>query len=90
VPRYHDKGDSLSATINKYLRKNGLRPTPRHSVYSLRHNFQDRLLAAQLLDRVQADLMGHEFGRQKYGEGASLEQKIEALNRIKFRWPASA
>lgn len=90
VPRYHDKGDSLSATINKYLRENGLRPTPRHSVYSLRHNFQDRLLAAQLPDRVQADLMGHEFGRQKYGDGASLEQKLEALNRIKFRWPASS
>lgn len=91
VPRYWDKGDGLSATINKFLRENGLRPTPRHSVYSLRHSFQDRLLAAHALDRVQADLMGHEFVRQKYGDGASLDQKLEVLNRIKFAWspPAS-
>jgi hypothetical protein len=29
-PRYRDKGSSLSATVNKYLLQNGLRPTKDH------------------------------------------------------------
>ena len=84
--RYFDKGDSASAVINKFLRENGLRPSPKHSVYSLRHSFQDRLLAAGAPDRLQTDLMGHEFDREVYGEGASMEQKLELLTRIKFQW----
>src|ERR1700676_3516956 len=37
-PRYRDKSSSLSATVNKFLRVNGFRPTKDHSVYSLRHS----------------------------------------------------
>ncbi len=83
---YFDNSDSLSAAVNKFLRENGLRPSPRHSLYSLRHSFQDRILGAKALDRVQADLMGHAFDREKYGEGATLEAKLEVLDAIKFRW----
>ncbi len=39
-PRYRDKEDTLSATLNKYLRENKLAPTENHSVYSLRHSFE--------------------------------------------------
>jgi integrase len=85
-PAYFDNSDSLSAAVNKFLRENGLRPTPRHSLYSLRHSFQDRILAAKALDRVQADLMGHSMDREEYGEGATLEAKLEVLDGIKFRW----
>lgn len=86
-PRYFDKGDNASAVINKFLRENGLQPTPKHTVYSLRHTFQDRLLAAGAPDRLQTDLMGHEFEREAYGSGASMEQKLDMLDRIKFKWP---
>ena len=37
--RYRDKSSNLSATLNKYLLENGLRPTKNHTVYSLRHSF---------------------------------------------------
>ncbi|NKB79072.1 integrase [Ochrobactrum daejeonense] len=40
--RYRDKGNSLSATLNKYLSENKLLETDKHSVYSLRHSFEDR------------------------------------------------
>ena len=31
--------------------------------------------------------MGHEFDRPDYGAGASLKQKRDLLNKIKFPWP---
>jgi integrase len=88
-PAYFDNSDSLSACVNSYLRENNLRPTGRHSLYSLRHSFQDRILAAKALDRVQADLMGHAFDREKYGEGSTLEAKLELLESIRFEWSQS-
>lgn len=82
---YSENPDSLSAVISKYLIENGLMPSKNHSVYSLRHSFQDRLLAVNAPDRVQADLMGHKFSRQAYGNGASLEQKYEWLKKIELK-----
>lgn len=83
-PRYRDKGASLSATINKYLSENGLRPTKRHTAYSLRHCFEDRLTAVEAPEKIAAALMGHKWIRPKYGSGPSLEQKREWLERIAF------
>lgn len=85
--RYFDKSDSLSATVNKALKIAGLRPTPDHTAYSMRHSFQDRILAAEASNRLQSDLMGHEFNGTAYGAGASLEQKLKLLDSIKFDWP---
>jgi integrase len=42
-PRYFDKADNFSAAVSKYLKKHRLLPTPKHSIYSLRHSFKDRL-----------------------------------------------
>jgi integrase len=83
-PRYADKADSASAIINKILSKNKLRPTKRHTAYSLRHTFQDRIENASASDRMQADLMGHEFGRPTYGDGAEMKRRQEFLNEIKL------
>ena len=83
--QYRDSPDRLSATLNKYLRENKLFPTENHTVYSLRHSFQDRLLAANAPDRVQADLMGHKFQRPAYGEGATLAQKMEWMRKIQLK-----
>ena len=82
--RYRDNEDSLSATVNKSLGELRLRPTPRHTLYSLRHSFQDRIQHAP--DRLQVDLMGHRFERAKYGAGSTLEAKMEFLDGIKFKW----
>jgi integrase len=88
-PRYRDKSSSLSATVNKFLRVNGLRPTKDHSVYSLRHSFKDRLVAAEAPDSLIDSLMGHKTYKPKYGKGPSLELKLKYLQQIAFEAPAS-
>jgi len=85
--RYAGRPDSLTTLLNKYLTENKLFPTEEHSVYSLRHSFQDRLLAIKALDREQADLMGHKFERPDYGEGVTLAQKLECLTKIRLKKP---
>ncbi|PRX02272.1 UNVERIFIED_ORG: site-specific recombinase XerD [Martelella mediterranea] len=82
--RYRTKSAGLSGAINKYLRENGLRETPAHTLYCLRHSFEDRMLAAGIDERIRRDLMGHALNREKYGAGASLEQMSELLQPISF------
>jgi len=72
--RYRGSSATLSGTINKYLRDNGLLETDRHSLYGLRHAFEDRLLAAGVDERIRRDLFGHALKRERYGAGASLVQ----------------
>lgn len=86
-PRYRDKSASLSATVNKFLGQNGLRPTEDHTVYSLRHSFKDRLVAAQAPDSMIDSLMGHKTYKPKYGLGPSLELKLKFLEAIALRPP---
>lgn len=86
-PRYRDKSSGLSATLNKYLTENELRPTPDHTVYSLRHSFKDRLVAVEAPDSLIDSLMGHKTYKPKYGKGPSLELKLKFLERICLRVP---
>lgn len=87
-PRYLDKADSLSALVNKFLENAGLLPTDNHSLYSLRHTFEDRLTAVEAPEKVVAMLMGHKWHRPRYGIGPSLEQKQRWLEMIAFKPPA--
>lgn len=88
-PRYRDKSSSLSATVNKYLAENNLRPTKDHTVYSLRHSFKDRLIAAEAPDSLIDSLMGHKTYKPKYGKGPALDLKLKFLERIALRPPTS-
>ncbi|MCP9290570.1 DUF6538 domain-containing protein [Gracilimonas sediminicola] len=81
-PRYRGKTDSFSNLVNKYLRQHDLSPTERYSLYSLRHGFQDRLTRSGVNDRMQAELMGHKFNRPLYGDGPTLENKVQCLQKI--------
>ncbi|WP_126975611.1 DUF6538 domain-containing protein [Frigidibacter oleivorans] len=81
-PRYGTNSASLSATVNKFLRENKLLPTDDHSLYSLRHSFEDRMLAAGFDERIKADLMGHSLKRERYGAGANLEHLHRLLKKI--------
>lgn len=81
-PRYRDKTNALSATINKFLKENELLETDAHSVYSLRHSFEDRMKEARVDEELRRILMGHAIDRPKYGNGGSLELKQAELNRI--------
>lgn len=79
-PRYRSAPASLSGTVNKFLRENGLLETPAHSLYSLRHAFEDRMLAAGVDERIRRDVLGHRLDRERYGAGASLAQLSEVLS----------
>lgn len=81
-PRYRQSSAGLSATVNKYLKANGLLETPAHSFYSLRHAFEDRMLAAGIDDRIRRDLFGHRLDRERYGKGASLEHVARLVREI--------
>lgn len=84
--KYKGNSEKISAQINRWLTKNNLRPTNKHSLYSFRHSFQDRLTAFDVKDRVQCQLMGHKFKRPLYGEGALLRhlQKIMRTTRLEI------
>jgi integrase len=85
-PRYRDKAASLSALVNKVMRTRKMLPTEDHSLYSLRHTFEDRLTAVEAPEKVVASLMGHKWHRPKYGAGPSLEQKRDWLEKIAFMY----
>jgi len=80
-PRYADN-PSLSATVNKFLRENGLMESPGHSLYSLRHSFEDRMLAAGIDDRIRRDLFGHRLTRERYGKGADLDHLARVIQAV--------
>ena len=70
------QGKNMYATgaINKYFRQSGLVVEKDKSLYSLRHWFQDQLTKNDVVDRAQAQLMGHKFQRPKYGFGKDLSE----------------
>lgn len=80
-PRYRDSA-ALSATVNKFLRTHGLLETPGHSMYSLRHSFEERMMAAGIDDRARRDLFGHALDRERYGGGATLEMMRDMLKPL--------
>ncbi len=80
-PRYAGS-PNLSAAVNKFLRENGLTESPEHTLYGLRHSFEDRMLARDVDERIRRDVMGHSLSRERYGEGASLEKLAGILHLV--------
>jgi integrase len=81
-PRYRDRENDLSATLNKFFKANRLFPSPQHKIYSFRHSFEDRMKEANLDDELRRILMGHTIDRPKYGSGGSLDWRAEELKKI--------
>ncbi|MCV9907069.1 tyrosine-type recombinase/integrase [Brucella sp. HL-2] len=88
-PRYKDKEDLLSATLNKFFKNNELFPTDDHTIYSLRHAFEDRMKEAGLDDELRRLLMGHTVDRPRYGTGGSLEWRKEQMEKFTLPYNAS-
>jgi integrase len=80
--RYKDREARLSATLNKYLKENKLFPSEWHTVYSLRHSFEDRMKEARIDTELRKILMGHALDRPEYGEGGSLALRREAMVKV--------
>ena len=80
-PKYRDKESSLLARLSKYLTDNGLKETPEHSVYSLRHSFEERLRKANVDVRLRAELFGHSHRGERYG-APKIDELTEVLRQI--------
>ncbi len=81
-PRYRNKEATLSNTLNKFFDSKGLLPTAKHSVYSLRHSFEDRMKNALLDEELRRRLMGHTIDRPRYGDGGDLTMWRDELSKI--------
>lgn len=74
-----------SAAINKFFTDHDLKPTKKHSLYSLRHTFKDRLRDIGAPEEIMDNLMGHASDGPKYGRGHILETKLLWMNKIAFK-----
>lgn len=77
--------DSYSNLIGCWLRDNALLPTERHSIYSLRHTFKDRLRDVEAPKELIDELMGHKTDGPSYGRGHILEKKHKWMKKIAFK-----
>lgn len=81
-PRYRNRENDLSATLNKYFRENKLFPTPKHKIYSFRHSFEDRMKVGGIDNELRKILMGHSIDRPDYGAGGTMEWRRDELMKI--------
>lgn len=81
-PRYREKEEAACAAINKYLRENKLVPSPKHTLYSIRHAFEDRMKEADIDEEMRQIFFGHRRSRQEYGTGGALEWRRRLLLRM--------
>ncbi len=80
--KYRDRDNALSAVLLKWLKVNKLQETPAHTIYSVRHSFEDRMKEAGLDDELRRILMGHSIHRPKYGSGGDLKWRRDELRKI--------
>lgn len=81
-PRYREKEEAACAAINKYLRDNKLTPSPKHTLYSIRHAFEDRMKEAGIDGEMREIFFGHRRTRQEYGSGGGLEWRRSLLLKM--------
>lgn len=81
--------DSTTTAINKFLKQHSLVPSDKHSLYSLRHTFKDRLRDSTKDAELRDELMGHSNKRPHYGRGYKLDDKYQLLKEIAFTPPDS-
>lgn len=86
-PHYRSRTATLSTTVNKFLRENGMLTRPGQSFYSLRHTFKDRLRDAKVDKELRDQLMGHAPDTEEYGRGFLLDSKRDAVLSIAFKAP---
>ncbi|MHC2273451.1 hypothetical protein ACVME8_000062 [Bradyrhizobium diazoefficiens] len=82
--RYRENGNTLSATVNSFLKENKLQSTGKETLYGFRHTFEDRLKEGRIDDELRKILMGHSIDREKYGSGGSLKLYQEELMKIVY------
>ncbi len=90
-PRYRGKS-TYSATMNQYLRNNGLLPSTAHTIGGIRHTWESRILAETKRMDVSGEMMGHSVkvirGRPVYGDAMDLAQRQELAMNVMLPMPA--
>lgn len=85
-PRYMDKTGTASQTINTYLEDNKPLPSPEHTLYGLRHTFEDRMKRANIDYEVRMGLFGHTVSRPTYGSGGRLAWQRDLLAAMSLEY----
>ncbi|MBC58126.1 MAG: hypothetical protein CL814_14500 [Confluentimicrobium sp.] len=90
-PRYRGKS-GYSATMNNYLRNNGLLPSPAHTIGGVRHTWESRILAETKRMDVSGEMMGHSVkqirNRPVYGDATPLEKRHALARKVMLPVPA--
>jgi integrase len=81
-PRYRDKDTNFSNAMKAAFKRKGLRQTPDHSLYSMRHMFENLMRDADIGDDMRRELMGHKIDRPKYGDAFRLAKTAAALEKV--------
>ncbi|WP_417239468.1 DUF6538 domain-containing protein [Celeribacter halophilus] len=88
-PRYRNKS-SYSASVNKYLRNNGLLPEG-VTIGGTRHSWEGRMKRAGYEMDDRGELMGHSLkarrGREVYGDGMTLSDRLRVAQEIMLPAP---
>ena len=77
IHKYRNNSISLTNIVGMYFRERQYLPSKQYTLYSLRHAFDDRMTAVDVPERLQSQLMGHEYHRPSYGLGGDLLKKQE-------------
>ena len=89
-PRYRGKS-GYSATMNNYLRNNGLLPSPAHTIGGVRHTWESRILAETKRMDVSGEMMGHSVkqirNRPVYGDATPLEKRHALAKKVMLSVP---
>jgi integrase len=88
-PRYMDKTGTACQTINSYLDENALLPSQEHTLYGLRHTFEDRMKRANIDYEVRMGLFGHTVSRPNYGSGGGLAWQRDLLAGMALKFDAA-
>lgn len=88
-PRYKEREGSACQAINKYLRENDLVPTKKHTLYSVRHTFEDRMIQGGIGDDMRRFFFGHKIDRAKYGSAGGLKWQQGELKKIALPYDAA-
>lgn len=81
IKRYRTMPDNLTSLIGMYFKRNKILPSKQTSLYSLRHSFSDRLVEAEVPEKMQKYLMGHALGSVSYGFGPELAKRKKWLEK---------
>ncbi len=90
-PRYRGKS-TYSATMNQYMRNNGLLPSPGHTIGGVRHTWESRILAETKRMDVSGEMMGHSVKqirkRPVYGDATPLEKRYALARKVMIPVPS--